>query len=48
MNENLSSEKESDDESLFEYEDEIIDEEDKSSHNSEEKQLNGDIFEMEN
>ncbi len=48
MNENLSSEKESDDESLFEYEDEIIDEEDKSSQNSEEKQLNGDIFEMEN
>ena len=48
MNENLSSEKESDDESLFEYEDEIIDKEDKSSQNSEEKQLNGDIFEMEN
>lgn len=48
MNENLSSEKESDDESLFEYEDEIIDKEDKSSQNSEEKELNGDIFEMEN
>lgn len=48
MNENLSSEKESDDESLFEYEDEIIDEDDKLSQNSEEKELNGDIFEMEN
>jgi len=30
LNENLSSERESDEESLFEYEDEIIDEDEKS------------------